>query len=159
MILTIMLNYVAYYLLLWMLRTPGLLQMPGNNQPQTAPTPASAQFPDLLGPRFPALDWGFVVVVVATVVVWWVIEDLVHGRKARQTPREQHRVEVDALDADAGGARRVRHRLRRDHRGPPRPQPRLGHLRRRHPVRGAQSGLVLDAGAGCRRRSSRRSRS
>ena len=62
----IMLNYVAFYLLLWMLRTPGLLQAPGSNQPQTRPTPESAQFPNLLGAQFPNLDWGFVVVIAAT---------------------------------------------------------------------------------------------
>ncbi|MFF2633096.1 ABC transporter permease [Microbacterium sp. NPDC058021] len=73
-ILTIMLNYVAYYLLLWMIRTPGLLQKPGTNQPITSATPESAQFPDLFGPAFPLLDWGFIVVIIATLIVWWVVE-------------------------------------------------------------------------------------
>ncbi|OJU46120.1 MAG: ABC transporter permease, partial [Microbacterium sp. 69-7] len=82
-ILTIMLNYVAFYLLLWMTRTPGLLQAPGTNQPQTKPTPASAQFPDLLGPLFPQLDWGFVVVLAATVFVWWLIERSSLGLRLR----------------------------------------------------------------------------
>lgn len=82
-ILTIMLNYIAYYLVLWMLRTPGLLQMEGTNQPISQPTPQTAQFPDLLGPAFPALDWGFVVVVIATVVVWWVIERSSLGLRMR----------------------------------------------------------------------------
>ena len=47
---------------------------PGTNQPITSETPASAQFPDLLGPQFPQLNWGFVVVIAATVFVWWLIE-------------------------------------------------------------------------------------
>lgn len=82
-ILTIMLNYVAFYLLLWMLRTPGLLQAPGSNQPQTRPTPESAQFPNLLGPQFPNLDWGFVIVIAATVFVWWLIERSSLGMRLR----------------------------------------------------------------------------
>ncbi|HET8928666.1 MAG TPA: ABC transporter permease [Microbacterium sp.] len=73
-ILTIMLNYVAFYLIAWMVRTPGLLQKPGTNQPISSPTPESAQFPELLGPRFPLLDWGFIVVIAATVFVWWLME-------------------------------------------------------------------------------------
>lgn len=82
-ILTIMLNYIAYYLLLWMIRTPGLLQKPGSNQPISAPTPDTAQFPELLGPRFPLLDWGFVIVVVATAVVWWLMERSSLGLRMR----------------------------------------------------------------------------
>lgn len=82
-ILTIMLNYVAFYFVTWMIRTPGLLQKEGTNQPITAETPASAQFPDLLGSGFPSLDWGFVVVIAATVLVWWVIERSSLGLRMR----------------------------------------------------------------------------
>ncbi|MFT4213992.1 MAG: ABC transporter permease [Microbacterium sp.] len=82
-ILTIMLNYVAYYLLLWMIRTPGLLQKSGTNQPISAPTPSTAQFPALLGAQFSSLTWGFVVVVAATLVVWWVIERSSLGLRLR----------------------------------------------------------------------------
>jgi len=89
-ILTIMLNYVAYYLLLWMLRTPGLLQMSGSNQPQSQQTPASAQFPDLLGPSFPQLDWGFIVVILATVFVWWLIERSSLGMRMRAVGENPH---------------------------------------------------------------------
>ncbi|WP_336631526.1 MULTISPECIES: ABC transporter permease [unclassified Microbacterium] len=89
-ILTIMLNYVAYYLLLWMLRTPGLLQAPNTNQPQSRATPQTAQFPDLLGPQFPQLDWGFVVVVAATVFVWWLIERSSLGLRLRAVGENPH---------------------------------------------------------------------
>lgn len=82
-ILTIMLNYVAFYLLLWMTRTPGLLQREGTNQPITAATPETAQFPELLGPRFPALDWGFIVVIMATLIVWWLVEHSSLGLRMR----------------------------------------------------------------------------
>ncbi len=89
-ILTIMLNYVAYYLLLWMLRTPGLLQMEGTNQPITRPTPETAQFPNLLGASFPALDWGFVVVIGATLFVWWLLEHSSLGLRLRAVGENPH---------------------------------------------------------------------
>jgi simple sugar transport system permease protein len=82
-ILTIMFNYVAYYLLLWMIRTPELLQKAGTNQPISSATPESAQFPNLLGPAFPSLDWGFVIVVLVTLLVWWIIERSSLGLRMR----------------------------------------------------------------------------
>jgi len=82
-ILTIMLNYIAYYLLLWMIRTPGLLQKPGTNQALGSATPESAQFPTLLGPQFPLLDLGFVIVILATLFVWWLIERSSLGMRMR----------------------------------------------------------------------------
>lgn len=99
-ILTIMLNYVAFYLLLWMLRSPGLLQMSGSNQPQSKPTPASAQFPDLLGPLFPALDWGFVIVLLATVFVWWLIERSSLGLRLRAVGENPHAARAAGINVE-----------------------------------------------------------
>ncbi|WP_082008000.1 ABC transporter permease [Microbacterium mangrovi] len=73
-ILTIMLNYIAFYLVSWMVRTPSMLQKPGTNQPISAPTPANAVFPPLFGPQYPQLTWAFPVVLLATLIVWWLIE-------------------------------------------------------------------------------------
>ncbi|MFT4156788.1 MAG: ABC transporter permease [Microbacterium sp.] len=89
-ILTIMLNYVAYYLLLWMLRTPGLLQKPGTNQALGSATPATAQFPPLFGEQFPLLDLGFVLVIAATVFVWWLIERSSLGLRMRAVGENPH---------------------------------------------------------------------
>jgi simple sugar transport system permease protein len=89
-ILTIMLNYVAFYLVSWMVRTPGVLQKPGTNQPISAATPESAQFPELLGPRFPLLDWGFIVVILATVFVWWLVERSSLGFRLRAVGENPH---------------------------------------------------------------------
>ncbi|MCS3443614.1 ABC transporter permease [Microbacterium phyllosphaerae] len=89
-ILTIMLNYVAYYLLLWMIRTPGLLQKPGTNQALGYATPESAQFPELLGPQFPLLDLGFVIVIIATLFVWWLIERSSLGMRMRAVGENPH---------------------------------------------------------------------
>ncbi|WP_194763537.1 MULTISPECIES: ABC transporter permease [unclassified Microbacterium] len=89
-ILTIMLNYVAYYLLLWMIRTPGLLQKPGTNQALGYATPESAQFPELFGPKFPLLDLGFVIVIIATLFVWWLIERSSLGLRMRAVGENPH---------------------------------------------------------------------
>jgi simple sugar transport system permease protein len=89
-ILTIMLNYVAFYLVAWMVRTPGILQRPAGDQPISAPTPPNAQFPDLLGPRFPLLDWGFIIVVAATIFVWWLVERSSLGFRLRAVGENPH---------------------------------------------------------------------
>jgi general nucleoside transport system permease protein len=73
-ILTIMLNYIAFYLVSWMVRTPGVLEKPGTNQPISAPTPAGAVFPPIFGSQYPQLTWAFPVVLLATLIVWWLVE-------------------------------------------------------------------------------------
>ncbi|WP_292704663.1 ABC transporter permease [Microbacterium sp. 69-10] len=72
-ILTIMLNWIALYLIGYLVRTPGL-QKPGSNQSQSVPTPESAQFPPLLGPQFPGLTVGFLVAILLAIGVWWLME-------------------------------------------------------------------------------------
>jgi ABC-type uncharacterized transport system permease subunit len=81
-IVTIMLNYVAFYLVSWMLRTPGLLQAPGSSNPKTPAMKDSAIFPGLLGPQF-NLHFGFVIAVAATVLVWWILNRSSLGFKFR----------------------------------------------------------------------------
>ena len=57
-ILTIMLNYVAFYLVTWMVRTPGLLQRRRDRaDPEDAAERTRAVSPSCSGPR-PALDCG-----------------------------------------------------------------------------------------------------
>ncbi len=96
-ILTIMLNYVAFYLVTWMVRTPGILQRPAGDQPISSATPASAQFPDLLGPRFPLLDWGFVIVIAATVFVWWLVERSSLGFRLRAVGENPHAARASGI--------------------------------------------------------------
>ena len=81
-IVTIMLNYVALYLVSWMLRTPGLLQAPGSSNPKTPAMKPNAIFPDLLGPQF-NLHFGFILAVLATIVVWWILSRSSLGFKFR----------------------------------------------------------------------------
>ncbi|MFB4353549.1 ABC transporter permease [Microbacterium sp. LS_15] len=71
-IVTIMLNYVAFYLVSYLLRTPGLLQDPKSNNPKSPPMDTTAVFPKLLGDQF-NLNFGFVLAVLATILVWWIL--------------------------------------------------------------------------------------
>lgn len=71
-IMTIMLNYVAFYLVSFLLRTP-VLQAPGSNNPKSPPIHDSAALFGLLGPGF-NLHFGFVLVIAATVATWWLLD-------------------------------------------------------------------------------------
>lgn len=71
-IVTIMLNYVAFYLISFLLRTPGALQEKGSSNPKSPPILPSAVFPPLFGAQF-NLNIGFLIVIAATIVVWWLL--------------------------------------------------------------------------------------
>ncbi|WP_431246803.1 ABC transporter permease [Leifsonia xyli] len=71
-IVTIMLNYIAFYLVSYMLRTQGLLQAPGSNNPKAPAVHANAIFPPLFGAQY-NLTWAFILVIGATVFAWWLI--------------------------------------------------------------------------------------
>ncbi|WP_094770365.1 ABC transporter permease [Microbacterium gorillae] len=81
-ILTIMLNWIALNLVGFLVRTPGL-QKPGSNQSQSVPTPESAQLPPLFGPQLPGLNVGLVVVIIITIIVWWLMERSALGFRMR----------------------------------------------------------------------------
>ena len=72
-IVTIMLNYIAFYLISYMLRTKGLLQAPGSNNPKAPAVHPNAVFPPLFGEQY-NLTWAFVIVIAATIFVWWLID-------------------------------------------------------------------------------------
>jgi simple sugar transport system permease protein len=72
-IVTIMLNHIAFYLLAWMLATPGVLQAPGSSNPKTAPMAESAVLPQILGPMY-KLHAGFLVALLAVAFTWWLLE-------------------------------------------------------------------------------------
>jgi len=81
-IVTIMLNYIAFYLLTYLMRTP-VLQDPGaGGTPKTPAPDASARLPLLFGDSF-ALHWGFVLVIGATVLFWWLMERSTLGYRFR----------------------------------------------------------------------------
>ena len=70
-IVTIMLNYIAFYLISYLLKVP-VLQAPGTSNPKSPPMKPGAIFPALFGPQF-SLTIGFLLVIAATVFLWWLL--------------------------------------------------------------------------------------
>ena len=81
-IVTIMLNYVGYYLVFFALSRQGLLQAPGSANPKSAPAKESAIMPDILGERF-NLHLGFLLALVAVAVMWWLLNRSTLGYRIR----------------------------------------------------------------------------
>ncbi|GAB2489356.1 ABC transporter permease [Promicromonospora xylanilytica] len=96
-IVTIMLNYVAFYLISYLLATPGLLQAPGSSNPKTPPTAASAQLPPLVGERF-NLHWGFVLALLAVVFTWWLLSRSSAGFAFRAVGENPRAARVAGID-------------------------------------------------------------
>ncbi len=75
-IVTIMLNYVALYLISFLLKTPGGLQAPDSNTPKSPPALPSAIYPsltDLIGVGAFRVHLGFIFAILATVWVWYLL--------------------------------------------------------------------------------------
>lgn len=68
-IVTIMLNYIALYLLAYLLTT-SMFTREGSNQPKSPGVKDTAQLPLLAGEQF-RLNAGFIVALLAAVFVWW----------------------------------------------------------------------------------------
>ena len=71
-IVTIMLNNIAVFLLAWLLRQQWFTQT-GSSQPQSSPVDQSARLFGLLGDGF-RVHAGFLVAILATIFVWWLME-------------------------------------------------------------------------------------
>jgi general nucleoside transport system permease protein len=69
-IVTIMFNYVAVFLLHYSLTT--WLKAPLANNPQSSPLPQDVLYPSLAGPQYP-LHAGFVAMLLAVAGVWWLM--------------------------------------------------------------------------------------
>lgn len=76
-ILTIMLNYVATSVLLYLL-TKDAFQREGSNNPRSEPVDGTAVFPDILG-----FHSGVLVAIGVACVVWWVLERSTLGFEMR----------------------------------------------------------------------------
>jgi ABC-type uncharacterized transport system permease subunit len=71
-IVTIMLNYVAFYLVFFALSEQSLLQAPGSFNPKSLPMKESATMPKLFGVQY-NLHLGFLLALVAVAFVWWLL--------------------------------------------------------------------------------------
>lgn len=96
-ILTIMLNYVAFYLISWMLRTPGLLQAPDSVNPKSPAMLDTVVFPDLLGPRY-NLHLGFIIVIAATIFAWWLLNRSALGFQFRAVGENPNAARVAGIN-------------------------------------------------------------
>lgn len=72
-IVTIMLNYVAFYLVFFALSQQSLLQAPNSNNPKSLPAKPSATLPKLMGDQY-NLHLGFIIALVAVIFAWWLLE-------------------------------------------------------------------------------------
>ncbi|MFB9309234.1 simple sugar transport system permease protein [Agromyces hippuratus] len=95
-ITTIMLNYVAFYLVSYWLRE-GFLKTPGSNNPKSPATKETAVFPDLFGPEY-NLHFGFVLVIAATVFAWWLLSRSNLGFKFRAVGENPNAARVAGIN-------------------------------------------------------------
>ncbi|BDI21576.1 ABC transporter permease [Herbiconiux sp. L3-i23] len=95
-IVTIMLNYVAFYLISFLLRTPGALQAPGSNNPKTPPMKDTAIFPDLFAGY--NLHAGFIFAIAATVFVWYLLDRSSLGFKFRAVGENPNAARVAGIN-------------------------------------------------------------
>ncbi|MDI3240482.1 ABC transporter permease [Arthrobacter sp. AL08] len=70
-IVTIMFNYIALYLVRYLLDTPAF-QRPGETTPISPLLDPSAVYPQLFGSQY-RLHLGFLLAIAATVFVWWLL--------------------------------------------------------------------------------------
>ncbi|MDN4162365.1 ABC transporter permease [Nocardioides abyssi] len=96
-IVTIMLNYVAFYLVFYALSRQSLLQAPGSINPKSLPMDDSATMPKLLGERF-NLHLGFVLALVAVAVVWWLLSRSALGFRFRAVGVNPHAARTAGID-------------------------------------------------------------
>jgi len=96
-IVTIMLNYVGFYLVFYALSRQALLQAPDTVNPTSAPIPETAVLPDMLGVRF-NLHWGFGIALVAVAVVWWVLDRSALGYRFRAVGENPHAAKAAGID-------------------------------------------------------------
>ncbi|MBD8103616.1 ABC transporter permease [Plantibacter sp. CFBP 8775] len=96
-IITIMLNYVAFYLITFMLSTQGLLQAPGSNVPKSAAMAENAVLPKLLGDRY-NLHAGFLIAILAVVFVWWLFSRSSIGFRFRAVGENPNAARVAGID-------------------------------------------------------------
>jgi len=103
-IVTIMLNYIAFYLISFLLRTPGALQAPGQNNPKSGPMLETARFPPLLNDLFGVqynLNIGFILVILATIFTWYLLDRSALGFRFRAVGQNPHAAKVAGINVKA----------------------------------------------------------
>jgi general nucleoside transport system permease protein len=80
-IVTIMLNYIALYLVDYLLNSP-VLRDPSSNAPVSPSEKSTAVFFHILGPNY-SLNFGFILAIAATIFCWWLLNRSSLGFKLR----------------------------------------------------------------------------
>lgn len=96
-IVTIMLNYVGFYLVFYALSEQALLQAPGSGNPKSAPAKETATMPQILGERF-SLHLGFLLALVAVAVVWWLLNRSTLGYRIRAVGENPSAARASGID-------------------------------------------------------------
>ncbi|MBZ5733254.1 ABC transporter permease [Nocardioides sp. TRM66260-LWL] len=96
-IVTIMLNYVAFYLLFYALSSQSILQAPGTVNPKSLPMDQNAVLPKVLGDRF-NLHAGFLLALVAVAAVWWLLNRSALGYRFRAVGENPHAARTAGID-------------------------------------------------------------
>lgn len=96
-IVTIMLNYVGYYLVFFALSRQALLQAPGSANPKSEAMPESAILPDLLGETF-NLHAGFLLALIAVAIVWWLLNRSAMGFRFRAVGENPEAARASGID-------------------------------------------------------------
>jgi ABC-type uncharacterized transport system permease subunit len=96
-IVTIMLNYIAFYLIAYFLRTPGLFQQHGSSNPKSPPIKPNAVLPPLFSNQY-NLTWAFVIVVGLTVFVWWLLNRSALGFRFKAVGENPNAARVAGID-------------------------------------------------------------
>nr|WP_052105164.1 ABC transporter permease [Cellulomonas bogoriensis] len=97
-IVTIMLNYIAFYLLSYLLTTAAF-QRPGSSNPVSSHLEPTAVYPLLLGPGF-RLHAGFLVALAATVFVWWLLSRSTVGFRFRAVGANPHAARTAGMNVE-----------------------------------------------------------
>ncbi|WP_242530310.1 ABC transporter permease [Nocardioides aromaticivorans] len=96
-IVTIMLNYVGYYLVFYALSRQGWLQAPGSGNPKSEAMPESVILPKLLGDKF-NLHFGFILALLAVGFVWWLLNKSAMGFRFRAVGENPDAARASGID-------------------------------------------------------------
>lgn len=99
-ILSIMMNYIAANLLVYLLKTP-LLQREGSSNPISEKLADSAVFPQILGPSF-RLHLGFIIALIAVVFVSWLLNRSTIGFRLRAVGANHHAAQTAGISVASG---------------------------------------------------------
>lgn len=99
-IVTIMLNYIALNLVLYLLTTEAF-QRPGSANPISPQLDPTAMYPRLLGDNF-RLHWGFIVAVLATIFIWWLLNRSTVGFELRAVGANPHAARTAGISVPRG---------------------------------------------------------